>query len=122
MCEAWIARPGSSRLSGRTRKPCSTRSTPGWRRSWAFRSPHQRDIPELVESGDPAGRDEAGRVVLLDDARPMVWRCERAAVDDPRLLPALLRPEIGAAGRRGDRNVGCEARRGGGLGTRLVGD
>ena len=40
------------------------------------------DVAVAVEAGGPAGRDEAGRVVFLDDARAGMRRLQVAAVDD----------------------------------------
>ena len=57
----------------------------------------QRDVAVVVEAGGPAGRDEAGGIVFLDDAGAGMRRRERAAVDDAGIEPTALRPDCGAS-------------------------
>ncbi len=78
-----------------------------------------RDAAVRVETGGPARRDQAGRVIFLDDAWAAELLPQLAAVDDVCVEPAAFRPEIGAPARFGYRDIGREACRDGRGGARL---
>src|SRR5687767_13045462 len=63
----------------------------------AFTRQVDDDVAVRVERRTGAGWDHAGRVVLLDDARPLARRRQIGPVDDRGLAPAELGAEVHAA-------------------------
>ena len=99
-------RPWTPASAGVTKGMSIATGIIGWssgqgRRHWHI----DNDIAIAIEARDRAGRNYAGRIVFLDDTRPLGSLGEIGAVDDTSVAPAMDRTEIGLPQRLGDHNA-----------------